>query len=116
MREAIIFVNNGIVAGNTITFASDADAAFENGGVIRLSQIQDNGLVLTADATIDGATAGGSVIITGDVNGDDATVDGTIFTNAIANTNTDGQSPRLPDRQWHGSLERPDDHWRFCHR
>ena len=85
LREAIFFVNNGLVAGNTITFASDGGAAFENGGVIRLTQGAQ--LELTGNATIDGSTAGGRLIITGDVSNDDATVDGSSIT-AIANANT----------------------------
>ena len=86
LREAIFFASSGSFGGNTVTFASGAGDAFENGGVIRLTQGAT--VVLDADVTIDGSTAGGTLIITGDVSGDDTKVGSSMITDAIANTNT----------------------------
>ena len=68
LREAIALVNDGTLSG-TITFASGSGEAFENGGLIRVSET----LEITAGVTIAGE---GLVTITGDVNNDDVTVDG----------------------------------------
>ncbi len=85
LREAIVFANSKPGA-DTITFASGVGEAFQNGGVIRLSSqlfIHDIG-----GLTIDGSTAGGEVIITGDTADNDATIGLTAITDAINNTNT----------------------------
>lgn len=72
LREAIALANDQ--AGvDTITFASGTGEAFENGGTIRLTQGE---LEATEALTIDGSTAGGRLILTGDADGDDTTVDG----------------------------------------
>ncbi|MEM7316903.1 MAG: choice-of-anchor Q domain-containing protein, partial [Planctomycetota bacterium] len=86
LREAIFFASNGLATGNTITFASGAGDAFENGGVIRLTQ--GSQLALDGDVPTDGSTAGGTRIITCDVGNNDTKVGSSMITNAITNANT----------------------------
>ena len=80
LREAITFANSqpGI---DTITFASSAGQAFENDALIRLT----GGEILISEAvTIDGNSAGGQVVITGDAGDDDITVSTTDITDVAA--------------------------------
>ncbi|MEM9060687.1 MAG: calcium-binding protein [Pseudomonadota bacterium] len=65
LREAIGHINAGRLSG-TITFASGAGEAFENGGLIRLTNGE---LEITSTAVIDG---GPGVTITGDADANDA--------------------------------------------
>ncbi|MEM7058125.1 MAG: choice-of-anchor Q domain-containing protein [Pseudomonadota bacterium] len=73
LREAIAFANDPDAgATDTITFATGIGEAFENGGLIRLTQGE---LTITETLTIDGS---GLVTISGDANDDDITIDGDI--------------------------------------
>ncbi|MEO1151824.1 MAG: hypothetical protein AAFW83_12685, partial [Pseudomonadota bacterium] len=80
LREAIALAN-AMAGVDTITFASGAGEAFENDALIRLTQGE---LVATQALNIDGSTAGGAVVITGDADGDDVTVMGTDITDVAA--------------------------------
>ncbi|MEM9030137.1 MAG: right-handed parallel beta-helix repeat-containing protein, partial [Pseudomonadota bacterium] len=82
LREAVALAN--VRAGaDTITF--DATAAdFSGDALIRLTQGE---LVVTNSLSIDGSTAGGAVMITGDANGDDVTLSGTGITDVAASLN-----------------------------
>ncbi|MBS4010116.1 MAG: CSLREA domain-containing protein, partial [Roseovarius sp.] len=77
LREAITSAN-GTVGADTITFSG---AAFDGDAVIRLTQDE---VEITDALTIDGATAGGAVVITGDANDDDVTLAGTDITDVAA--------------------------------
>ncbi|MEM7057623.1 MAG: tail fiber protein [Pseudomonadota bacterium] len=77
LREAITFANSNPGA-DTITFAAGMGEAFENGGLIRLTQGE---LEITETVTINGA---GNVTITGDANDDDVTETGTDITDISA--------------------------------
>ncbi|MEO1151864.1 MAG: choice-of-anchor Q domain-containing protein, partial [Pseudomonadota bacterium] len=80
LREAIAFAND-MTGADTITFASGMGEAFENDVLIRLTQGE---LVATEALNIDGSTAGGAVVITGDADGNDVTVMGTDITDVAA--------------------------------
>ena len=96
LREAIAFANDSEAglnfdgdadndgnANDTITFdATTSD--FQFFALIRLTEGQ---LVVTDDLTIDGASAGGTVVITGDANDDDRTVGNSEITNVSASLN-----------------------------
>ena len=71
LREAIALAN-ATAGADTITFASGQGQAFQNGGLIRLTQGE---LIITDAVTINGA---GKVTITGDRLDDDITVSGDI--------------------------------------
>ncbi|MEM1159350.1 MAG: hypothetical protein AAGJ28_00310 [Pseudomonadota bacterium] len=91
LREAILFVNSGLLsAGSTIEFADGSGEIFENGGTIRLDASLGT-LRPNADVVIDGA---GIITITGDSGNDDILFrDGTInmaATKASNNADTDG--------------------------
>ncbi|MEP3232649.1 MAG: choice-of-anchor Q domain-containing protein, partial [Hyphomicrobiales bacterium] len=81
LREAIDFANSNADA-SVITFASGAGQAFEVEALIRLTRGE---LTLSEDVTIDGSTAGGEVVITGDLFGNDITVVDTNITDVAAN-------------------------------
>ena len=89
LREAIEAANTDTTTGDapagsgtdTIVFASGIGDPFENDAVIRLSGTE---LVITASVIIDGSTAGGAVVITGDAADNDATVSGTDITDVAA--------------------------------
>ena len=83
LREAITFANSDADA-STITFAGGAGEAFEGDSLIRLTE---GNLVISEAITIDGSTAGGELVITGDANGDDALVAGTNVTDLASSTN-----------------------------
>ncbi len=85
LREAIAMASTAPGA-DTIEFASGVGEAFENGGVIRLSSQLD--ISDANELTIDGSTAGGEVIITGDAGNDDAKVGATEITDAVNNSMT----------------------------
>jgi serralysin len=80
LREAITLANAD-PDQNTITFSDDAGEAFETLGVIRLTQ---GALDISTDVTIDG---GGTVVISGDVDGNDVLVAGTQITDVEASYN-----------------------------
>ncbi|MEP3178822.1 MAG: hypothetical protein ABJO45_04730, partial [Lentilitoribacter sp.] len=70
LREAIALANANADA-SIISFANGVGEAFENDALIRLTQ---GDLDITQALTIDGSTAGGEVVITGDANDDDTTI------------------------------------------
>jgi len=72
LREAV-FLANLTPGADTIVFASGPGQAFAIDAVIRLVQSE---IEITEALTIDGSTAGGQVVITGDANGDDVLVSG----------------------------------------
>ena len=78
LREAIAAANAD-PDQSTITFASGAGDAFANDAVIRLTQGE---LQVTEALTIDGSSAGGELVITGDANDDDVTLAGTDVTDS----------------------------------
>ena len=87
LREAIAIANAGDADGvdglfDTITFASGSGEAFENGGLIRLTTGKE--LLVSSAVKIDGSTAGGDVIITGDADGDDDLLSGGNITDVLA--------------------------------
>ena len=94
LREAVAFANSNADA-SVITFAAGAGQAFEADALIRLTEGQ---LTITRDVTIDGSTAGGEVVITGDADGDDITVVGTNITDVAASFGgTEGAASDLLD-------------------
>jgi CSLREA domain-containing protein len=70
LREAVAFANSNADA-STITFASGTGEAFAGDALIRLTLGE---IVITEAITIDGSSAGGAVVITGDANDNDETV------------------------------------------
>ena len=87
LREAIAIANAGDADGvdglfDTITFASGSGEAFENGGLIRLTTGKE--LLVSSAVKIDGSTAGGDVIITGDADGNDDLLSGSNITDVLA--------------------------------
>ena len=96
LREAIALANdpsagadsdgdadNDGNALDTITFASGAGEAFENGGTIHLSGALGT-FIVTSAVKIDGSTAGGEMIISGDTAKNDKLVSGTDITDIDA--------------------------------
>ena len=88
LREAIAFANSTSNA-NTITFASNTGEAFEGDTIIRLTQ---GVLEISSDLTIDGSSADGEIIITGDALGDDALLADSNITDVQNNVNTTDNS------------------------